>query len=53
MTSQVGFVRLEVTSNAPSELTVRVAGASICVSRGFDPELLRDVVAALSDVRQS
>lgn len=46
--SAVGFVRLEVVTNAPSELTVEVGGASVRVTRGFDPELLRSVVEALS-----
>jgi len=41
------FVRV-VPSGAPeSALAVRVGGAEIRVRRGFDPELLRNVVEAL------
>lgn len=50
-TPKQSFVRLEVApSGKPqaSALIVEVGGARICVEPGFDPELLRSVVAALA-----
>jgi len=46
--STVRFVRLEVATNAASELTVEVRGASGRVTCGFDPKLPRSVVEARS-----
>ncbi len=48
------FVRLEVAAQPPSaELVVEVGGARVHVGRGFDPGLLREVVAALASERSS
>jgi hypothetical protein len=49
--SDLGFVRVEVVANGPAELKVEVGGACVRVARGFDPELLRSVVVALSERR--
>lgn len=43
------FVRLELATPQPAELTVEIAGARVLLRRGFDAALLRDVVAALSE----
>ena len=51
--SSLGFVRLEAERREPAVLEVRVGGASIFVSHGFDPELLRCVVEALSVGREA
>jgi len=44
-----GFVRLQVERPEPrhGELVVEIGAARVRVARGFDPSLLRDVVAAL------
>jgi hypothetical protein len=42
------FVRLEVARPSPRELAVQVGAARIVVACGFDAELLRAVVSALS-----
>ncbi|MFO0615277.1 MAG: hypothetical protein U0414_21975 [Polyangiaceae bacterium] len=51
-TPRQSFLRLEVVPSAKvavaSTLVVDVGGAQIRVERGFDPELLRSVVGALS-----
>ena len=47
--SNLGCVRDEVVANAPAELKVEVGAACADVARGFDPELLRSVVEALSE----
>lgn len=41
------FVRVELVEAAAAELVVEVGPARVRVARGFDAELLRDVVAAL------
>ena len=41
------FARLMRATEAPSAITLRVAGAEIEVRSGFDPALLRDVISAL------
>jgi transposase-like protein len=41
------FARLTRATEAPSAITLRVAGAEIEVRSGFDPALLRDVISAL------
>jgi hypothetical protein len=44
-----GFVRIEVARRPPSRvLTLEVGRARVRVEAGFDAELLRDVVEALS-----
>lgn len=46
------FVRLEVAAEPRStDVVVEVSGARVRVSRGFDPGLLREVVAALASGR--
>ena len=49
------FVRLEVTpaQGASANLVVEVGSARVHVGRGFDPGLLREVVAALTSERSS
>ena len=44
-----GFVRLQVepAEAPPGELVVEIASARVRVARGFDPALLRAIVAAL------
>ena len=44
-----GFVKLQIVSKAQAELSIEVRGVFIRVSRGFDPELLRSVIDALSE----
>ena len=39
------------TEHADEALAIRVGGAVIAVRRGFDPQLLRDVMSALGSVR--
>jgi transposase-like protein len=46
--ANLGFVRLTVQREPPTDLEVCVGCALIRVRRGFDPELLRQVVEALS-----
>jgi len=41
------FARLMRVTEAPSAITLRVAGTEIEVRSGFDPVLLRDVITAL------
>jgi hypothetical protein len=43
----VDWLAVATGDAAPSTLTVRVGGAAIDVASGFDPGLLRSVVAAL------
>lgn len=45
--SQPTFVRVVPSSTVATALAVRVGAAEIQVRRGFDPELLRAVVAAI------
>lgn len=49
------FVRLEVAARPRGAdlLVVEVGGARVRVGRGFDPGLLREVVAALTSERSS
>ena len=39
------------TEHADEAFAIRVGGAVIVVRRGFDPQLLRDVMSALGSVR--
>lgn len=41
------FARLVRATEAPSVITLRVAGTEIEVRPGFDPALLRDVISAV------
>ncbi len=47
------FARLLRATEAPSRITLRVAGTEIEVRSGFDPALLRDVISALVEEKRS
>ena len=49
VTKPAEFVRLEIAPRAAAaEIVVEVGAARVRVGRGFDPDLLRDVVATLT-----
>jgi len=49
----IEFARVDVVREVPAELVVEVGGARVRVQRGFDAELLRNVVETLGTRRSS
>jgi len=44
-----GFARLVRTADVPSRITLRVGGVTLEIQPGFDPVLLREVIASLAE----